>query len=80
MLLEFKHGASVQVETDYEQTSTVLIYNRLLVITDGNNSTSKLVFRVLFTTLPLVNSPCFHTSMHFTRFSLLCTRSMFNKG
>ena len=45
-----------------KQTSTV-IYNRLSVITDGNKSASSSYFE---SCLPLVNSPCFHTSMHFT--------------
>ena len=46
----------------YKQTSTV-IYNRLSVITDGNKSASSSYFE---SCLRLVNSPCFHTSMHFT--------------
>ena len=43
-------------------TSTV-IYHRLTVITDGNKSASSSYFE---SCLSLVNSSCFHTSMHFT--------------
>ena len=47
-------------------TSTV-IYHRLSVITDGNKSASSSYFE---SCLLLVNSPCFHTSMHFKGGSL----------
>ena len=53
---------SPKLTNTYKQTSTV-IYDRLSVITDGNKSASSSYFEFC---LPLVNSPCFHTSMHFT--------------
>ena len=56
------YSNSPKLINTYKQTSTV-IYNRLSVITDANKSASSSYFESY---LRLVNSPCFHTSMHFT--------------
>ena len=53
---------SPKLTNTYKQISTV-IYDRLLVITNRNKSAPSSYFE---SRLPLVNSPCFHTSMHFT--------------
>ena len=52
---------SPKLTNTYKQTSTV-IYNRLSVITDEHKSASSSSFE---SCIPLVNSPCFHTSVHF---------------